>query len=395
MKKIDQYHWLHPVFWICWIILIKYGAHLLFWSGEFGIHFLLYSLVPALFAIPVLLFHVKPLYFYQRQLNWLILPKYKWAIAVYLILLAGRLSVIFLNGFWYGSLKSYMPAWFYFLIIIGWLASYFLITQLFSSRKNKVAWLVAGLEFVLILGLGFREWLIIYGMGILAVVHLYRFYVNKRWLVYAVAGFLLVISPLILMTRYVQYELKQSERQTPGIIQTALGEYPEFVSSSVKRLGGEGLILEKITGEWARQGWSADHSVRELGTELRVAATPRLIWEEKPELRPGEAVYETYIDSENPHNYTYPSGLLGDLTRYFGWWSLLVIPLLSMGLIYLWNNLFAGMAQKTLWLGLHYFYFHIFYDTHLVFWATSWLRDGLVYASLALIGYLMINYFKD
>ena len=395
MKKIDRYHWLHPVYWMCWIILIKYGAHLFFWSGDYGIHFLLYVLVPALYVIPVLLFEVKPLYFYQKQLNRLKLPKYKCAVAAYAILLAGRLSLIFLNGYWYGSLKTYMPSWFYFLIIVGWIASYFVATLLFSNRRSKAAWAIAVVEFALILALGFREWLIIYGLGILAVIHLYRFYVNKRWLVYGVAGFLLVISPLILMTRYVQYELKQTGRETPAIIQSALGEYPDFVSGSVKRLGAEGLVLEKITGQWMKHGWTADNSIDQLGSELSVAAIPRIAWQDKPELRPGEAVYETYIDSENPQNYTYPSGLLGDLTRYFGWWSLLVIPLLSMLLIYVWNSLLAGAAQKTLWLGLHYFYFHIFYDTHLVFWATAWLRDGLVYASLALIGYLVINYFKD
>ena len=386
MIHISRYHLLHPVAWLGWLIVIKYGSYLFTNSISLFPDLLFFLAAVGVFVAPLVLLPVKDLAIKKDFLRYIVQLKQSWAWIIYLTLVIARFWMINDMGLWYGELKTGTPTVVYVLEVAGWLFSYYFLASL-KTGKHWLNGFPIAFEMIFLGVLGMRTWLIMWGLGIILIIHLYHARVNWKMLVTGALFFIVILSPLSLILRYAAYEDVETQRSFFQVAGQEFLDYGSYISATFSRIGAEGAVLHTLVGsdDSQRREKILENSP-DLWNELKLAIVPRVFWPEKPSIRPGEKVYKAFISDENPQNISYPAGIIGETFWQLGWWAFLVLPLISTGLVFLWNYLIVDVCHRTAWFGLHFFYFHLFFDNHLVFWATSWIRDGLLYAVLIIAG---------
>lgn len=383
-NTIQKFNWLHPVMWLFWMVLVQFGLYLFFFADMSAGTAFVYVLSVLLFLFPLVLGFQKKIT--QNNISPTNIP-FSYLKGLYACLAIFRLFLF--QNIGYTDLYISTPTWVYFLELAGWLVSYQWVSQ---NRNNfrLVVILPVLIELLFILKLGFREWLIVYGIGLLAVYHLNYNKLTYKHFLLGIAAFVLVVSPF---TRIVRYANQQKSSQSGKIrlistIATELQTYPNQIRHTVERISSKGLILQKITSDLidGENQYSIDQGsfFENIGT----AVIPRVLWKDKPNIRPGEQIFEQFISNNNPKNTSYPAGIIPEILWIAGWWGLLLLPMISTMLLLLWNYAGIYLVDKFHWLALHYFYVYWFTDNHLVFYLTSWIRGALFYC---IIGFLLFG----
>lgn len=391
----EKWHWLHPAGWFLWIAITGYVIF-----APFAIHsaqtsfelidVVIYAIAFLALITPLALLPIKPLRISGLKLN----RKYVYAVViVYVILSLIRYSFHYLD---YEFLRTGISSSLFYLNVLSWLLVFSVFTLPMVAKYRGLQWLMLFLELLLLFFMGFREWAIVFLIGFLIVLaSLGR---SISWSVFPIGLvlFITVISPLWFAQRSASSYLEglsEMERQeeTRGkhyhTSRYLFAEYGYFVRSATSGLGARGEASLRIIHQ-TRTGQVDFYELRAWSRQLNQIFVPRVFWPEKPSFRPGEEVYTTFYDTENPRQVSHPSGFVGEFWWLAGWWSLLLLPLFGWILAFLAKFI---TKQSLTWVFLHFLLFFLFWETHLIFYLSGWIRVLPVY----LIFWYLLKKYKN
>jgi len=379
MNCIPRKHWLHPIPLLLITVILPYVSYISINSINFTVCIVYFSFIAA-FAVPFYLIPYKGIQFDKgtKCKDGII----EWVILMGFIVLIIAIRLLNYTRITYAELASATPSWLFWSSILSWLACYRLLA--IESFKKRI-WLLICLilsEVGLLVVMGQRLWMVMFVMGLVVAFHVYIKRINYIWIIAGIAGFILIAGPLMVISRY----SIQDERPFMEVFIKELPKYPAKIGDTLDRIGAKGVVLADLSRSLSEGDFQAKkREPRRLLKDVKKAAIPNIIKNEKHNLRPGTEVYTTFINKNNPTNSTYPSGIIGDTVWHFGWWAYVVLPAISLFLILLWNNVLAKLCTWFDITAIHFSYFFVLYDTHLVFFFTSWTRALVVYGMFLLI----------
>ena len=380
MNTLYQKNWLHPISLFILTILLPYGSYVFVTNKLDFTSFFVYVSFVAVFLLPFSLLPYKQIQFHTAENN-----KNGILEGILLIgLIVAFLIIRLLNhdSITYDELSSSTPSWLFWSSLLTWLSCYRLIEIL--SINKKVWWIVIPVisEIALLIIMGQRLWMVMFVLGLLAAIHVHIIKLDGKWFAAGVLGFILVIGPLMVISRYSM----QQERPFVEVFQEELSDYPQKIGDTFERIGAKGLVLADLSKSLTDGNYhDKKRNPRELWQDVTTAIIPNILKSKKHNLRPGTEVYTTFVDKTNAAGKTYPSGLIGDIVWHFGWKAFFILPGISLMLIFLWNSLLAELCMRFGVNAIHFSYFFILYDTHFVFFMTSWTRALFVYGAFIIL----------
>ncbi len=379
----SKWHWLHPAGWFLWVILTGYVIFVPFSISIADTPFELLDIVFYVAAVgllisPIIFCNIRSLRISGLRLN----RKYVYhAAVIYLILTGLRISTFTLD---YEILRVGLSSGFFYLNIASWLIVLAMFTLPMVAKYRGIQWLMFTLEVVLLFNTGFREWIIAFFVGFIIVLASLGRRIHWSLFPIGILVFLFVLSP-------VWYAQRSASSYLHGLSETELAtetrgkfyhtgryffnDYGYFFKSASARLGAPGeasirIIRNIRTGEVDRK------DVRTWSRNLNQIFVPRIFWPDKPSFRPGEEVYTTFYDQENPRQISHPSGIIGELWWLMSWYSFLILPAFGFFLMLLAN---AMLRTSISWPFVYFLLFFVFLETHIVFYLSGWLRVLPVY----------------
>jgi hypothetical protein len=360
-------HWLHPLTWMAFVISFKYITGML--SVGFAGPFPIFTYVFAVICLALPLW-----YFASRRIDWaLVVPSHSQNLSY---TIAWLVALVIFGVYWhewtYIGLQSGTPMLLQITMIGAILCSAVLLHLTLHTRRWLIASLILFTQSVILIHIGFRDWMVISGLLYLMVIHRTILTLNWSHLVITVLLFVFVIAPSTVIFRTA---LTDPDYNQDPVAQLAheYSNYPEHVQDVFHRMGSEGLLLAHEIDR--KRHFKTNPNLIAFGKDLGNALLPSGLRKGSKQLRPGESIYQHYFDSDAA--ISFPSGIIGDSIHYFGIYAFLLLPIFGIAL-----GLFAKLMGQTMvglhsYAGLLFLYQYVFWDTHLIFMLTSWTR-GLV-----------------
>ena len=401
-ERLTHLHWLHPVGWLIWVTVLVYVVFFLLGGVNtvngrylsFTGYLVYFAMVAALLA-PFFLFRIKPVKPGCGADKVLPLKSIIGigVAGIYVAILVVRLY--YLPDWQYETTRLYTPPALYFLSFGSWLTGGLLLWQFLLRNRWGWAGLITAAELALIIHTGYREWAVWFVLlAALIVATTYR-PVGNRHFVALILLFLLIFSPLHSGYRSAasyMNELTPAERQQTSILAETpryLLNYPEFTGESINRIRAESAMTAEIIHQVPEE--VAFRSTRKLLGEAGSVAIPRIFRENKPSFRPGEDIYATFVQQEDELRRTHPAGWPGELYRHWGWGGIPAAFLLGCLLAGIWNLYTRLFNYAPGWLVTHYALIFGFTQTHLIFYASAWLRILPLYVLAGLLIWAWIH----
>jgi len=390
MYEITSRQWLHPVPFLVLTITVPLVLFLI-------MHFpgllpsVIYFGYMAVFILPFVLLSVKDISFERYKI---ICSPHRiqivtWAI-FYLALFATRLSQF--DSITYQALRQQTPGWLFWSCVLSWLAGYKIIHHLLEDKKYGWMGLLALLELLVLVITGQRLWIVMFAIGLILMFHIFVKPLGYRWFFLGIVVFILLVGPLTVIVRYsIVQETNRME-----VFKKEMVLYPEKTRHTIRRISQKGLVLSTLSKELANGTFDGiQRSPSILLEDIKTAAVPNILKDQKHKLKPGVEVNNTFNGSSTPTLISFPNGIIGDVVWHFGWWSFLILPVISSLMVVLWNGLIAEICNRFGITAIHFSYFFIYFDTHLVFLSTAWIRAVIIYGSFliltAIIEYNLLN----
>lgn len=378
----SRWHWLHPCGWLLWISVMSYvifGPLAWLHSGtEISTSGLVtYSVLVLSFLAPLILIPATPLKISQLRYD----RRYTYVlIAIYVVIAFLRVTSHSLD---YEILRTAIGGSLFYLNFISWLLIFAVLTLPFISKYRGLQLLMVLAELTFLYMSGFREWLVVFFVGIILVFASSG--IKIRWATFPILIliFLFAVSPLWYAQRSASSylsglsEAEREEVSDSKIYHTSryfYSNYTDFILAASVRLGANGDASLRIINQVPENVPNYRFDI--WGRQLNTIFVPRILWPEKPDYRPGEEVYTTFYDTDNDRKISHPAGFIGELRWLAGWWALLILPLFSSLLVMI-SNLFLKTSSS--WLLIHFLLFFVFTESHLIFYLSAWLRVLPVY----------------
>lgn len=395
-ERITHLQWLHPVGWLVWVTILIYVVFFLLGGADTvnGMYlsltgYLVYFAMVTALLVPFFLFNIKPVRsgFGADKVLPLRSLFGSGVAGIYLVILVVRLY--YLPDWQYETTRFYTPPALYFISYSGWLAGGLLIWQFLLRNTWWWAGLIIAAELALIIHTGYREWAVWFVLLVALIVTTTYRPVGNRHFVVLILLFLLIFSPLHTSYRsaasYINELSPTEQQQTSALAETPryLLNYPEFLGESINRLRAESAMTAEIIHQVPDE--VTYRSTRKLTREAGSVAIPRIFWENKPQFRPGEEIYATFIQQEDELRRTHPAGWSGEMYQHWGWGGVPAAFLLGCLLAGIWNLFTRLFNYAPGWLVTHYALIFGFTQTHLIFYASAWLRILPLYVLAGLL----------
>jgi hypothetical protein len=217
-----------------------------------------------------------------------------------------------------------------FLILLLLVASAWMAGR-FPSKPSWPDYSAVAVLFVAAGISGRREWML---LAVIATgVSAWDFFrQRKAVLISGAVVFVFLASPAVVAVRTAQSpEYTWRDVSSADFFKKAM-EMPRRISQS------------KITSAtiYRSTDRTGHPGIKTFLAEQATVLVPRFMNPEKPSFRPGERIYTTFINPDNPRRYSYPASVAGEAWWYFGRVAFLTVPLIG----FIWSFLVLFWAER-------------------------------------------------